>query len=193
MRNGQCKFCLAETEDEYYIFCDAKCRELYMLGVERNMKTEKISLPKELYQSWLEDETNKIEPMNATQIEERIREIEQLIFESKTRLSITYQKRIKLMGADWADNSRAISAPDFRVNYDKDQRDRTPKVKMTKEEKQTRQTEAAGINPDKLKELIRAKMLERAKKPMVKEEPKKEVAPVIKSSALPMADDGDFD
>lgn len=169
------------------------------------MKTEKIELPKELYQSWLENETNTIEAMDATQIEGRIRELEQLIFESKTRLSITYQKRIKLMGADWADNSRAISAPDFRVNYDKDQRARTPTVKKTKEEKHADKMEAAGIDPNILKELIKKKMAERASKPMVlpvkpvpvvqpTSEVKEPKAPVSKTAIAPMLiDDGDFD
>ena len=201
MSIGQCKFCLAETEDFYYVFCDGKCQELYILGVERNMKSEKISLPEELYKSWLEDETNRVDSLSAEQTAERIMELEKIIFESKTRLSIAYQRRIKLQGADWADNSRAISAPDFRVNYDKDQREKRPTVKLTKEEKAVRQTEAAGINPEKLKELIKQKMLERAKKPMVTvptvkpivEIPKPEAPKPPATKVLMMADDGDFD
>jgi len=167
------------------------------------MKSEKISLPEELYKSWLEDETNRVDSLSAEQTAERIMELEKIIFESKTRLSIAYQRRIKLQGADWADNSRAISAPDFRVNYDKDQREKRPTVKLTKEEKAVRQTEAAGINPEKLKELIKQKMLERAKKPMVVtsptvkpvvETPKPEATtPTVKPKVLMMADDGDFD
>jgi endogenous inhibitor of DNA gyrase (YacG/DUF329 family) len=167
---SKCKFCgeVREDEDEYLIFCDGKCQELHILGVER-MKTEKINLPEELFKSWLEDETNRVDKLTAEEIQGRIMELEKIIFESKTRLSIAYQKRIKLMGSDWADNSKAISSPDFRVNYDKDPRkkDSTPVIKKTKEEKAASLQEAAGIDPAKLKEIIKQKMLERAKKPMV--------------------------
>lgn len=131
------------------------------------MKTERVNLPPELYKAWLEEETNKVANLSATEIEGRILELEKMIFESKTRLSIAHQKRITLMGKDWADNSRAISSPDFRVNYEKDQREKKPVVKKTKEEKAATLNDAAGIDTNKLKELIKAKMLERAKKPMV--------------------------
>jgi hypothetical protein len=200
---SKCRFCQALQEEVYYLFCDVKCREFYILGVEMNMKSEKINLPEELFKSWLEDETNKIENLSAEEITERIMTLEKLIFESKTRLSIAYQKKIKLMGSDWAANSVAISSPDFRVNYDKDQRVREPRIKQTKEEKAAKQTEAAGIDPVKLKELIKQKMLERAKKPMASPttvkvvEKKEEVVPekpVSKTAIVPsLIDDGDFD
>lgn len=200
---SKCRFCKALQEDVYYLFCDAKCRDFYVLGVEMNMKSEKVNLPEELFKSWLEDETNKVENLSPEEITERIMTLEKLIFESKTRLSIAYQKKIKLMGSDWAANSVAISSPDFRVNYDKDQRDRTPRLKQTKEEKAAKQTEAAGIDPVKLKELIKQKMLERAKKPManptavkIVEEKKEPEAPkpISKTAIAPsLIDDGDFD
>lgn len=174
MTIGKCKFCGTETEDEWYVFCDGRCQEFYILGVEK-MKTEKISLPEELFKSWLEDETNRVDKLTADEIQGRIMELEKLIFESKTRLSIAYQKKIKLQGSDWATNSNAISSPDFRVDYEKDQRDRKPKPagpKQTKEEKASTLQAAAGIDPEKLKAIIKAKMLEKAKKPMVV--PKKE-------------------
>jgi hypothetical protein len=139
------------------------------------MKTEKISLPEELFKSWLEDETNRVDKLTTEEIQGRIMELEKLIFESKTRLSIAYQKKIKMQGSDWALHSNSISAPDFRVDYEKDQRDRKPKapaIKQTKEEKSQTLQAAAGIDPEKLKAIIKAKMLEKAKKPMVI--PKKE-------------------
>ena len=147
------------------------------------MKSEKIELPKELYQSWLEDETNRVEALTLEQIQARIFDLEKIIFETKVRVSIANDKKMKLIGKDWANNSRAISSPDFRVNYDVDQRERTPKVKQTKEEKAAKQTEAAGIDPVKLKELIKQKMLERAKKPMVLPVKKDETTTEVKPAA----------
>jgi hypothetical protein len=198
--NGKCKFCNAETEDIYYIFCDMQCQEYHFVGVERKMKSERINLPEELYKSWLEDETNRVDALSTEQVGERIMDLEKLIFESKTRLSIAYQRKIKLQGADWAENSKSISSPDFRVNYEKDQRNREPRVKQTKEEKAAKQTEAAGIDPQKLKELIKQKMLERAKKPMVapvveKKEEVVEDKPKSATAVIPilMSDDDDFD
>jgi hypothetical protein len=167
---GRCKFCLSPTEDENYVFCDMQCSEFHYLGVERKMKTDKVSLPEDLFKSWLENETNLIESMTAEQIQDRIIELEKIIFESKTRLSVTHQKRIKLQGADWAANSKSISAPDFRVSYDKDVRKRpTPStVKATKEERQAQLQDAAGIDKDKLKKLIKEKMLAKAREAMAK-------------------------
>lgn len=203
MAEGHCKFCGEETEDIYYVFCDGKCQEHYFIAIERGyMKSEKVELPKELYQSWLEDETNRVDTLSLEQVQARIFDLEKIIFETKVRVSIANDKKMKLIGKDWANNSKAISSPDFRVNYDVDQRDRTPKVKQTKEEKAAKQTEAAGIDPVKLKELIKAKMLALAKKPMVV--PTKPAAPVVeeqpttkepsKTALIPqLMDDEDYD
>jgi len=167
MSLSKCKYCGAEQEDEHYVFCNTNCQEFYFLGVEKRakMKTEKVSLPEELYKSWLEDETNRIETMNAEQIQERIMELEKIIYESKTRLAITHTKRIKLQGADWVSNSKAISDPSFKVEYDKDVRKRPSpgQVRATKEERQTQLHEAAGIDKEKLKALIKEKMLAKAR------------------------------
>ena len=198
---SKCRYCKALQEEVYYLFCDVQCQDFYVLGVEMNMKSEKIDLPEALYKSWLEDETNKIVDMDLIQIEQRILALQTVMFEARTKLSITYQKKFKLLGSEWADNSKAISSPDFRVNYDSDQRTkREPRLKMTKEEKDASRTEAAGIDPVKLKEIIKRKMLERAKKPMVpsttpvvKEEKVEESSKTAVSPILMMADDDDFD
>ena len=127
------------------------------------MKIDKINLPEELFKAWLEDETNKVENMTFEELSVRILELEKIKFEQNTRLSVAHIKRSKLQGADWAENSKAISSPNFVVDYDKDPRKRgksEPKPKITAEEKKAQLQDAAGIDPKLLKEAIKAKMLE---------------------------------
>lgn len=127
------------------------------------MKTEKINLPEELFKAWLEDETNKVDKMSLEELSSRIIELEKIIFEQKTRLSVTHQKRIKLQGSAWSENMKAITDPNFVVNFDSDPRTRNKKEskpKVSKEDKQAQLQEAAGLDPKKLKEAIKAKMAE---------------------------------
>ena len=131
------------------------------------MKTERINLSEELFKSWLEDETNKVEAMTTVEeIQAHIMMLEQIVFEQKTRLSVAHQKRIKLQGPNWAENSKAISDPTFKVNYDKDPREKKeskPKApKLSKEEKQNKLMESAGVNVNALKEAIKRKMAAKA-------------------------------
>lgn len=159
-----CKFCTTPLgDDDFIVFCGVNCQLYYSIGVER-MKTEKISLPEELFKAWLEDETNKVENMNLEELSIRIIELEKIKFEQNTRLSVAHIKRVKLQGANWIDNSKSISDPNFVVDYDKDPRKRKapsePRAKMSKEEKQDQLNDAAGIDAKKLKEAIKAKMLE---------------------------------
>jgi hypothetical protein len=122
------------------------------------MKTETIRLPEELFKQWLEDEVNKIENMDLLGIENRILELQQIIFEARTRMSKAHEKRIKLQGKDWADNSKSISDPSFRVDYEADRRkEKAPSAPKEKKDLQA----AAGIDKDKLKAIIQAKMLEK--------------------------------
>lgn len=131
------------------------------------MKSEKIQLPESLFKAWLEDETAKIAEMNdALAIHNHIIGLEQTIFEAKTRLSVSRAKQVKLMGADWAENSRSISDPNFVVNYESDPRNKKEKSeskpRVSKEEKQANLHQAAGIDINKLKAAIKEKMKAKA-------------------------------
>jgi len=122
------------------------------------MKVEKINLPEELFKSWLEEETATVDSLDELGVHNRIIELERIIFESNTRLSVAHTRRIKLQGADWVANSKAISQPNFKVNFDGDRRAKPKVAKQSKEEKSQQLHDAAGIDRVKLKELIKKKM-----------------------------------
>jgi len=138
-KKGQCKTCLIETEDIYYVFCSIECQQTWYSVKEKGMG--QYDIDKDLYTKWFEDKTTTIDKMSLEEVEKRIDELRIIDFYAKRESMMLAQHADKLTGRkglpSWVriDRDKLITDPNIKVNWEGEPRKKEPKEKKPKEDK----------------------------------------------------------
>jgi hypothetical protein len=185
LEKGQCKNCLQETENIWYVLC-LDCCLLSLLREKRERIQEEIKMDykvdKQVYIAWEEGKVKAIAEMNTTEeIAKRIEEVKLIEFFALAEYRLLNQRNDVITGRKgippWlkADRDKLISDPNFKVNWEGE-----PRPKKEKKPKEDKVKNLLGFDMKALTQELKESM----KGSNGKEDSKEEDKPVNMGDAI---------